>query len=438
MKKIKVVWICHFSNHQIRENLPLSSLWFINLIKLISGKGGTNKYKDFAPWITQLIAEFEKINEIELHIISPHSGLNKFTYEFELRGIHYHFFKPELPLHFDRIVQRVLKIKNKIFKVNRYFVKNFIEKIKPDVVNLFGAENPYYSITALDIKEVPVYVLLQAILATPLRNKHNFDVDDYRLEVEKKILQSTNYFGTAARMYYDCVTDRNSEAKVLEFWFPTQLPPVIPAQSKEFDFCFFSNGVSQIKGIEDAIDALSLVAQSNNRIKMNIIGSCNAQYKMFLQNKISDLGLEGNIVFSDYFPIHADMFKQVKKSKIAVLPNKLDVIASTIREAMFLELPVVTTITTGTPFLNKRDQTVLLSEIGDIHALAKNMLKLIDNPELANLLVKNAKNLAEEVFDNKAIALKLVEDNKAIINHFKNGVPIPVTLLFNVDNYPEY
>lgn len=438
MEKIKVVWICHFSNHQIRENLPLSSLWFINLIKLISGKGGTNKYKDFAPWITQLIAEFEKINDIELHIISPHSGLKKLTSEFALNDIHYYFFKPEMPLHVDRIVQKVFNIKNRTYRLNRYFVKNFIKRIKPDVVNLFGAENPYYSITALDIKEVPVYVLLQTVLATPFRTKFNFRVDAFRLELEEEIFKSANYFGTAARMYHDCVVGNNSEANVLEFWFPTQIPPTITTQTKEFEFCFFSNGVSQIKGIEDAIDAFSFVAQSNNNIKMNIIGSCNAEYKTFLNNKISAAGLEGNVVFSGHFPKHADMFKQVKKSKMAVLPNKLDVISSTIREAMFLEIPVVTTITTGTPYLNKRDQTVLLSEIGDIKALANNMLELLNNPELSKKLVENAKKLADEIFDNKAIAKKLVTDNKAILNHFENGVPIPEPLLFNIDNYPEY
>jgi glycosyltransferase involved in cell wall biosynthesis len=438
MDKIKIVWICHFSNSEVRKRLPLSTFWFINFLKRITGKGARFTHKDFAPWITQLLSEFEKTNEVELHIISPHRGLNRFMYSFNLNDIHYHFFKPELPLHFDRIAQKIFNRKNTTFRLNRYFVKNFIKKIKPDVVNLFGAENPYYSITALDIKEVPVYVLLQTVLATPFMKTHNFNVDTYRLEIEEKILKSANYFGTAGKLYHDCVMDKNLGANVLEFWFPTQIPPLLPDQLKEFDFCFFASGVSQLKGIEDAIDALSIVAQSNSKAKMNIIGSCNSAYKTYLQNKITSLGLEGNIEFSNHFPVHADMFKQVKKSKMAVLPNKLDVISSTIREAMFLEVPVVTTITTGTPFLNKGSQTVLLSEIGDIKTLAHNMIELLNNPELSDFLVKNAKKLAEEIFDNNAIAHKLIEDNKAIINHFNNGVPIPEALLFNVSNYPEY
>jgi len=395
-------------------------------------------YRDFAPWITSLITEFEMLKNVELHIIAPHQGLKQLTAEFEFNGVYFHFFRPNIEYTISKFYEKYIPFNKAKFLLSRILVKQLFKVIQPDIVNLVGAENPYYSITALDIKTVPVYVLLQTVLSTPFKDKFNFNPDNYQIEVENRILKSKMYFGTASRMYHDCVLSKNKGANVLEFWFPTQRPPFIPVQRIEFDIVLFASSLSQIKGVEDVIDALSVVKLEIKTVKMNLIGSCNEKYKKYLQNKIIELGLEDNVIFNEYFPSHSDMFKQVKRSRIAVLPNKLDVVSSTIREAMFLEIPVVTYITTGTPYLNKDNQTVLLSEIGDITALAKNIILLLNDSELHNTIVTNAKNLAVRIFSNSSIAEKLIEDNSAIVEHFRNSTPIPKTLLFNSDNFPEY
>jgi glycosyltransferase involved in cell wall biosynthesis len=49
----------------------------------------------------------------------------------------------------------------------------------------------------------------------------------------------------------------------------------------------------------------------------------------------------------------------------------LTIPAGTVIEAMLLEIPVITYKTTGTPYLNKDGETVLLCDIGDINQLAK-------------------------------------------------------------------
>lgn len=154
---MKIVWICHFSNAEIREHLSLSNNWIANKIRKVIGKKKAAPYTDFAPWVSNFIKEFETFESIELHIISPHQGLKPFTQYFELRNIHYYFFKPDLPilnLRYDMF------LKKPKYRMNRFLVSQLIEEIQPDLVNLIGAENPYYSITALDIKNIPVYLFL--------------------------------------------------------------------------------------------------------------------------------------------------------------------------------------------------------------------------------------------------------------------------------------
>ena len=97
-EKLKITWICHFSNNEIRERLPLSEKKLLKCIKFLLGRENKHSYNDFAPWVTNLIKEFEKFDDIELHIIAPFVGLKYFTSEFEINGVFYHFFKPDLPI----------------------------------------------------------------------------------------------------------------------------------------------------------------------------------------------------------------------------------------------------------------------------------------------------------------------------------------------------
>jgi hypothetical protein len=68
-KQIKVAWICHFSNQRVREYLPLSKMRLLNFLNSLFGKNRIT-HVDFAPWVSNLIKEFEKFSTVELHIIS--------------------------------------------------------------------------------------------------------------------------------------------------------------------------------------------------------------------------------------------------------------------------------------------------------------------------------------------------------------------------------
>ena len=55
LKKLKVVWICHFSNEHVQQKLNVK-----------------RPVREFAPWISLGIEEVKKRKDIELHVISPH------------------------------------------------------------------------------------------------------------------------------------------------------------------------------------------------------------------------------------------------------------------------------------------------------------------------------------------------------------------------------
>lgn len=434
---MKVIWICHFSNQEIRKRLPLSRMSLFNFLKSTAGKGKT-QYADFSPWVNNLIKEFEKFDDINLHIIAPHKGLKPLSYKFELRGITYLFYRPGMPFTINKIGERLFPKKQKKFLINRYVVKRFVKKIQPDIVNLIGTENPYYSITDLDIKNIPVYVSAQTVYTNPLRKKYSDSYNDLNWETELKIHKKEKYFGCSGRMHRDLILNNNPEAIIFKMFFPIQKPDHVQEVPKEYDFVFFAAGVTKKKGIEDALEALALVKKVKEDVTLNVVGRCDQNYKAVLSGKIKDLNLEKNVIFHDYFPVHADMHQHVKKSKFALLPVKLDVISGTIIESILLGLPVVTYKTTGTPYLNKNGEAVLLSDIGDINGLASNMIKLMDDPQLGYELSKQAKQTVEKEFDNTRSAQRLVKDYRAVIAHYHHNTPIPEDLLFSTKEFPIY
>jgi len=193
---MKVAWICHFSNQDVRNKLPLSKMRISNFLRSILGKTKF-KYGDFAPWMNNLIKEFEKFEEVELHIIAPHTGLKKKRFDFEMNGIHYHFFKSEDDTLFSRIKNTLGFIKSQKYQKNRLQIKQTIDQIQPDIINLIGLENTYYSIAALDINNYPVYVSIQTVLNNPKLSKYGVG-DSYAREIEMKIFQKEKYLVVAA------------------------------------------------------------------------------------------------------------------------------------------------------------------------------------------------------------------------------------------------
>ena len=437
MQKLKVVWISHFSNKAVRERLPLSEMKLKNWIKSLLGKQIQHGYSDLAPWVTNLIKEFEKFDDVELHVVSPFSGLAHFTHEFELKGIFYHFFKPDLPILHTNLPDKFNWGGKPKYLRNRYFAKRFLKKINPDIVNLIGTENPYYSITSLDIKDFPVYVSAQTVYTNPDRKKYSDSCLQLNWDIELMIHKKEKYYGCTGRMHRDLILNNNPGAIIFKMFFPIQRPSQVKAVPKIFDFVFFA-GLDKKKGIEDVIDALAIVKKDKKNVSLNVVGGCSDAYKEFLLKKIHELNLDENIVFNDYFPLHSDMHQHIVQAHFAVLPVKLDIISGSVIEAILLDLPVVTYKTTGTPYLNRDSESVLIANIGDINMLARQMLKLLNSQSLAQKLRENAKAFVEQEFDNATSAKRLVGNYRAVIEHCHNDTPIPEKQLFNTNEFPLY
>lgn len=439
MEKIKVVWICHFSNRATRAKLKILSYLFISpLVKFFTGTDVKNKGNvDIAPWVSGLIQEFEKYENIELHVISPQVGLKGLVSEFKIKDICYHFYSPDISFLLNLLTKNVA-IWRKLQPASR-IVNNIIRRIQPQIVHLIGAENYYHSCVVLDIKKLPILVSCQTIYSNPQRLSFFPQANQTKnWAIELLIHKNQKYFACGGRLHRDLLLKNNPEAIVFKAFFPTKMPVSIESNEIEFDFVCFAAVHGQKKGTIDTVKALASVKEIKPEVKLNIVGKCPQDVRDSLNKLIDDLGIKKNVYFNDYFPAHEDMFKQILKAKFAVLPSKLDVISTTIREAMHLGLPVITYKTSGTPMLNSEKECVLIAELGDVNNLAEKMINLLQSKILADTLRRNAKEFFNNNYNNSDESLKLVETYHAVINHYSKGFEIPQALLFNLDKHPLY
>ena len=73
---MKIALICAFSNSMVRSHLPLDNRKLYNFVRKCLGMEPMKEgYGDVASWNTNFINNFKVRNDVELIVISAHSGL---------------------------------------------------------------------------------------------------------------------------------------------------------------------------------------------------------------------------------------------------------------------------------------------------------------------------------------------------------------------------
>ena len=431
INKIRVAMICHFSNAEVRSHLPLDDRKLYSIIRKLlrmptKGKG----YGDIASWNNSIINYLKGREDIELHVISAHSGLKKQVVSYVEDNVHYNF------VNCDRatLLKRLIKDDDLWRRMNPMVkhVHRLVDEIKPDLVLMVGLENAYISSTVLGIKGVPVFGLCQTIYNNPERAMYS-SVDSRNATTEMAIFKEHRYFGVYCKKHYDLLKAIAPECYIFKFGFPSKGILLEPTPTeKEYDFVNFAMGMSSKKGFTDAIEATAILKKKYQEVKLNLVGGGSMEQKAALEKMAEQLGVKDNVIFTPFFEKKSDLFLHIQKSRFAVLPCKMDNTSGTMTQAMQLGLPLVVYKTTGTPSFNREKECALIAEHSNVEDLAAKMLVLMSDSEKAELLRKNAREFQEKrAAYNRGNGERLVANFHAIIKNYRNGTPIPKEQLFN-------
>lgn len=421
-RKIKVAWICQISNQQIRNKLKFYKYTPMALLRMFYG----NIFQhDCAKWNTNAIEEFEKFDDIELHIISPHLYISRLQ-EFSINNIHYHIFNSEDDNVIDVLKTRVLKKKRTNYNKNSKTINRLIERINPDIVQMIGAENPFYSESALLLsRKRPFIITLQTLMNDP-DFLANYPITEesynYRSEIERKIIVKADYIASKVLLFRKIIKDKiKPDAIFLDMNLAVGEKVMENNDDRSYDFVYFAADIS--KAVDYTIEVFALTKKKHPDITLLVVGGYSDSLMQQLKVRMRELDLGDEIKFIGRPNTHADVMKEIRKARFAVIPLKIDLISCTIRESMANGLPVVTTITPSTPSLNRDRNCILLSEKYDYQAMADNMCLLLENPELVSELIENSTKTINEKYSNASFMKDWRDEYYKILNrkHDKNS-----------------
>ena len=130
---------------------------------------------------------------------------------------------------------------------------------------------------------------------------------------------------------------------------------------------------------------------------------------------IPQIGIGKTDAGHDMFNIPPEeVMKIYKAADIFVSPSMLEGLPLTLLEAMAAGLPIVATDAPGCRDVLEHGITGLISPVADTSAMAENILRLLEDPALAENLGQNGKLRSGE-YEWKKVALRYLEAYKDLI-----------------------
>lgn len=398
--KIKIVWLCHFANEEMKQHF---------------GKLSVN---NFAPWIDVLKNEAKKLSTIELHIVAPNVYSNKDVYLFK-DNVHYHFYQHiPIPFIFNDFIRKAFNKTRYAYITDFHWIKRkvfrIIYSIKPELIHLWGAENPYYSAGILPlINRFPILLSIQGFIKKcSIKNA----IIIKRIEIEDELIKKITHIGVCNENTANTVLEINDTANIFYHLYPYTIPSISRDSTSDFDIVYFAR-VTKEKGIEDLLYAIQIIKKTYSLISAKIIGGTTDSYMLYLKNLCKELEIEDNVEFMGFLPTQEDIYKIAVNAKMSVLPTHYDNLPGTIVESMFLKIPVIAYAVGGIPEINKIEENIVLVEKLNINALASKVLILLNENEYRNSLAEKAYNYAKTHFINEALMQELVKIYRNIIEN---------------------
>jgi glycosyltransferase involved in cell wall biosynthesis len=162
-------------------------------------------------------------------------------------------------------------------------------------------------------------------------------------------------------------------------------------------FLFTQVGVRSWKGNDDTIDAFAVAATHRPRARLLVVGARNPRG---FHERAAERGVGDRVLVLGY---RNDIPEILAGSNCCVDASYAGLgLTGTLREALAVETPVIASDLEGNPELVIDGQTGLLFPPRDVGALAAAMVRMIDDPTLADTTARAGRKLVEAKFSTRA------------------------------------
>jgi len=189
-------------------------------------------------------------------------------------------------------------------------------------------------------------------------------------------------------------------------------PPVALARpgSRRGIRLLYAGRLAPDKGVHTAIQAMALVQQRSGEIvTLDIVGNGDPHYVRNLQDLVRKHRLSTTVRFRSGVP-RSDMPRLLAEYDSLLFPSEWDEpFSRVVMEAMATGLIVIGTLTGGTGDILVEGETGLTFPVGQAPALARQVERLRDDPELGEKLAKTARQTVVERFHFSRMVDEIVD-----------------------------
>jgi glycosyltransferase involved in cell wall biosynthesis len=155
----------------------------------------------------------------------------------------------------------------------------------------------------------------------------------------------------------------------------------------------FVGRLERQKGVEDFLLAAAVCAETLSDVRFVIVGDGPLRSKLIQQT--SKLGLQDRVTFVGWL---TDIPPLMRAIEVLMVPSRWEAFGIVNLEAMAAQKPIVATNVEGIPEVVEHGRSGFLVEPGDVPALAKATLQLLEDPNLRAEFGVNGRRRLEQHF----------------------------------------
>lgn len=358
-------------------------------------------------WNVNLSKALVKLGDIELHIITQAKEL-VCDQTLTENNITFHFLKaPQIP--------RALFA----FQFDKWRLRNILAQIQPDLVHSHGTEDAYSYVAVTS--NFPCLISMQGIITEIVKTKNiSFDKASIHLFIsqffERYAIRRGKYFISKTPFAENFIKNFSKHAIIFNIGDPINEVFFNVERSDEDSFTLlFVGTLLKTKGVEELIEAFSILNKDFPSLKMKLIGHGSENYiQNVLKKQIALLNLTDSIEFCG-FKTSVEIAHELSQVSVFVLPSYMETHPNVVAEAMAVGAPIVTTNVGGIPFMIENGKTGLLVEPQNPKMLADSIRCLWEDKNLAKKLGENARKEACKRFQPHLIARQVYDVYKIVL-----------------------
>lgn len=193
--------------------------------------------------------------------------------------------------------------------------------------------------------------------------------------------------------------------KMIKSEFATQIQE---QKDKGIKFVTYIGRIEPRRNIIFLLEVFKEIAKEKENIKLLMIGKGEEKYKNECFNKIKQLGIEDKIIYKEYMK-QEFLPKIYNLSDVFLLPTRYEIFGMVLLEAMYFNVPVVTTYNGGSDMLIDNNSNGIIIKDFNVENWKNKSIELLENKVLSDEICRKAKEKIEKEFTWDALVPKFIE-----------------------------